>query len=202
LWVRLFVESDPINREAEGPGLRTLHSLQWGALAGLVGGAISSPIMVATGVVSKIAGLEGGLSLFRGQLLHLVVSALIGMSYGLLFRREGTSIGRGASWGCVFGLIWWYAGPLTLLPLLRTGEIDWRPATAVALFPSLVGHLVYGVGTAVTFLAVERRYAHWLLRDPRNVARERRRARPAGTPAPALWLFVLGLGVLLPILLG
>jgi len=32
--------------------------------------------------------------------------------------------------------------------------------------------------------------------------REKQRVRPLGTPAPALWFLVLGLGVLLPILLG
>lgn len=202
LWVRLFVESDPINREPEGPGLRTIRSLGWGALAGLAGGAAAAPVMLASGAISAIAGLEGPLSLVRGLLLHFLVSALIGMSYGLLFRQEGLSLGRGISWGWVFGALWWYVGPMTLLPLLRTGEADWRPEAAAALFPLLVGHLLYGAVTALVFLLLERRYSRWLLLDPRHVARERRRTRPEGTPAPALWLFVLGLGVLLPILLA
>jgi uncharacterized membrane protein YagU involved in acid resistance len=202
IWVRLLIQSDPLNREPEGPGFHFLRSIEWGALAGLVGGLVSIPVMDATGILPKIAGLDTGFGDIRGPLIHLVVSAGIGITYGLLFRDEAPSIGLGVPWGFLFGVIWWYVGPLTLLPLILTGVYDWRASAAAALFPSLFGHLMYGGVTAFTFLLLERRYKRWLLLDPRIAAREQRRLRPVGTPAPALWFFALGLGVLLPILLG
>jgi hypothetical protein len=201
-WLKLFVESDPLNREPEGPGLLVLRSLSWGALAGLVGGLVSSPVMIATGVLPKIAGLDTPLSIFRGLFLHLLVSALIGMTFGLLFRRESSSLGLGVMWGWLFGLIWWYLGPLTFLPLLLTGEIDWRTSAASALLPSLMAHLIYGATTALAFHLLEGSYTRRLLLNPRTAAYELRRVRPVGTPAPALWFFAMGMGVLLPILLG
>src|ERR1700746_1861439 len=202
IWVRLFIQSDPLNREPEGLGLHFLRSIEWGGLAGLVGGLVSIPVMAATGILPKIAGLDTSFGGVRGLVIHLLVSVGIGMTYGLLFRNEAPSIGLGVPWGFLFGLIWWYVGPLTLLPLILTGVYDWRASAAVALLPSLIGHLIYGGAPAIIFLLLERRYKRWLLLDPRIAAREQRRLRPVGTPAPALWFFALGLGVLLPILLG
>ena len=101
------------------------------------------------------------------------------MSYGLLFRDEAPTAGWGFLWGSVFGTIWWYLGPMTLLPLLLTGECDWSNDAASQLLPSLLGHLVYGGVTALAFFAFERRRMRRLMADPR-VAAERAEARQTG----------------------
>jgi hypothetical protein len=200
LWVRFFTESDPIHREPEGPGRHAIDSLKWGALASLAGGLVLALVLAASRSGQMTA--MGGGSFWRGFLASLALSTALGMCYGILFRREAPNLASAVSWGVVYGLIRWYLDPLTFQPVLLSGTFDWSATAASALLPSLVAQLLFGCVTAGVYLGLERRHAAFLLLDARVAAREALRRRPEGTPAPALWTFALGTGLLLPILLG
>jgi hypothetical protein len=202
LWVTLFIESDPIRRQPEGPGSRTVRSLVRGAGAGLVGAVVFVPMIAGIDGFQRIATLVGGSSFWLGMAIHLVVGVLIGMSYGWLFERESPNFISGVGWGLLYGLIWWFLGPFTLFQAVLGRSFTWSPGAVANSLPSLLGHLLYGISTAATFLLLERRQERWDRLDPRFAAREERLRRPTGTPAPALWFFAVGLGVLLPVLLG
>ena len=68
-----------------------------------------------------------------------LISALIGMSYGVFFRRETLTWQMSVGWGLLYGLVWWYLGPLTLLPLLLGEPCTWTTADADATLPWLTG---------------------------------------------------------------
>jgi hypothetical protein len=99
LWIALFIESDPINRQPEAPGSRTVRSIGWGAVAGLAGGVAFLPIIAIVTGLPKIAGLVGGTSPVVGVVVHLFTSGLIGISYGLLFEHESPDFAAGIAWG-------------------------------------------------------------------------------------------------------
>lgn len=194
IWDILFVESDPLKREPEGPGTRSLRALATGALASIVGGLVFTVVMVETDVLPDVASLIGSESATTGFAVHMTISAIIGATYGLLFRRESYTYGVGVAWGLVYGLMWWLLGPLTLMPVLLGNPLQWSLSAAVNAYPSLIGHLMYGASMALTHHILASRIDPYFKSERTDLVR-----RP-GTPVSALWVLTLVLGVMLPLL--
>lgn len=201
-WTWLFERSDPLNREIEGSGVSALSALARGAVASVIGGLLFSIVMAQTGTLPRVARIVGGTSAGLGFVVHLIIAAIIGATYGVLFHYEATDDRAAVAWGTVYGAIWWFLGPLTLFPILLGGTFTWTTTAAAAQLPSLIGHLIYGISLAIVFRTLERRHLRELFVDERLRRRWLRRRRPAGTSAPAVWLFFIGASVVLPIVLG
>jgi uncharacterized membrane protein YagU involved in acid resistance len=158
IWRTLFVDSDPLLREPEGPGTRSLRALGTGMMASVLGGLLFTVVMMATDALPLIAQLVGLASTMAGFVVHMVISSIIGATYGLLFQKEVLKPSQALGWGLIYGLIWWFVGPLTLMPVLLGEPLQWSIAAAQINFPSLIGHLVYGVALGLGHYHLLRQY--------------------------------------------
>src|SRR5690349_14520569 len=126
-------------------------------LAGLVGGLAFGAAMLQLGVLPTIASLVRASSPQIGVLVHMAIAVIVGAGFGVLVSQQRAGAGETFFWGLTYGAVWWFLGPLTLLPLLLGRGLAWGLAAAQAAFPSLLGHLVYGGCTALAFVALRRR---------------------------------------------
>jgi uncharacterized membrane protein YagU involved in acid resistance len=207
LWfykiVRILLSEDIERPRSEGPGTSALRGLARGAAAGSVGGAIFTFVMLQIGFLPDVASLVGSSSPGTGLLVHFVIATLIGMSYGLLFRRQSFDLTSALGWGLTYGFIWWILGALTLMPVILGSIPQWTATDAALAFPALVGHLGYGAGLGLMFYLLEARdRPWWLSRSETEAERIAMRKDQILTSAPAIWVLVVLIALILPILLG
>ena len=198
----LFSEFEPGSDE-EGIGAQGLRIVGRSVLAGLVGGLLFSLVMLQIGFLPSVASLIGMTSPVAGFLVHLAIAVLVGTSYGVLFHRQSYDIGSALGWGLSYGFFWSILGPLTLMPIFLGGTPQWGAATVAATFPNLIGHLAYGAGLGLIFYILEARYSPWWVpRRRAEVARAAHYKEQVLTSAPALWAFLIAVGLTLPVLLA
>ncbi|WP_206341576.1 hypothetical protein [Streptomyces ureilyticus] len=121
-----------------------MRNAGFGALAGLAGGLVFGWVMTLIGYLPTVAALVRTDSSAVGFAVHLLIAAIIGSIFGVLVCRQRELL----FWGLAYGVLWWFLGPLTLLPVLLGRPVAWDVATAQELVPSLLGHLAYGAVTA------------------------------------------------------
>jgi uncharacterized membrane protein YagU involved in acid resistance len=94
-----------------------------------------------------------------GFVVHMVISAIIGAGFGLVFGTRALDFKSGALWGAVYGVIWWILGPLLIMPSMMGMGPQFGMALSMPMLMSLVGHLIYGVVTGLVYPVVARRFA-------------------------------------------
>ena len=127
-----------------------------GAFAGLLGGSVFGIWMAEKGVLVAIASMAGGSSPVLGLVMHLVISMGIGASFAVLFFRLAVGLIPSILWGLVYGFIWWFLGPLTLMSVMMGTGLQWTASAVAQTIPSLIWHLVFGGVLGVSYEALRR----------------------------------------------
>jgi hypothetical protein len=133
-----------------------MRVLWLGAVAGIIGGIPFGILMGIMGMMPMIGMLVRVDSAFVGVLVHAAISAITGAIYGFFAVRFPQTWGVAVLAGIVYGVIWWVLGALILMPALLgmfqnifvVGQMQWM---------SLMGHIIFGVVLALSFLWLYRR---------------------------------------------
>ncbi|GAA1287742.1 hypothetical protein Psi02_70390 [Planotetraspora silvatica] len=125
-------------------------------MSGLAGGLVFGVIMALIGFLPTVAAIVRTDSIPLAFAVHMLFAAIIGAGFGVLVVRQRAQARELLFWGLVYGALWWFLGPLTLLPILLGRPVTWDVASGQALLPSLIGHLVYGAVTAAAFAFLRR----------------------------------------------
>ncbi|NDJ62262.1 MAG: DUF1440 domain-containing protein [Chloroflexi bacterium] len=129
-------------------------SITNGVVAGLVGGAVFGVQMMVAGMLPMVASLIGSDSVVVGFILHMIISAVIGVSYALVAPRLPQRWPIAIGGGIVLGIVWWILGALIIMPAMLGGNVL---AVGDMQLGSLVGHIIFGIVTAAFFTLITER---------------------------------------------
>ncbi len=142
----------------------SVSNIRIGIYSGWLGGVVFGAMMAMMGMLPMIGKMVGHPSAVTGFLVHLVISAVIGASFAILFDRIVQGASSGLGYGLLYGGIWWLLGPLTLMPFMMGMGfgVNWNATAASQMLPSLIGHLIYGtiVGVSYAWLRSRQSYRH------------------------------------------
>ena len=132
-----------------------VKALSAGAVAGLGGGLVFGMMMGMMGTLPMIARLVQQDNALAGFGVHMLISAFIGAVYGAVAIRLQPGWVTAVIAGMVNGIVWWILGALVLMPLLL-GMSQMVLVVDTPQWLSLMGHLIYGIVTAILFVPLSR----------------------------------------------
>ncbi len=115
-----------------------------GLIGGIAGGVVFGLMMTIMGSLPMVGMLVGVQNAAVGVIVHMAISAFIGVTFGLLLDRFTHNVGGALSWGAIYGMVWWVLGALILMPAML-GMTDMVLKVGQAQWMSLMGHVIFGL---------------------------------------------------------
>jgi hypothetical protein len=89
-------------------------SLKASAIGGVVGGIVFGIFMQMMGKLPMVAMLVGSESLAVGWFVHMVISVIFGLGFGVIASGRGNVYGL----AIIYGIVLWVVGPLLIMPAM------------------------------------------------------------------------------------
>jgi uncharacterized membrane protein YagU involved in acid resistance len=142
--------------ESSAVGTSVNKRVAGGALGGLIGGIVFGIMMQMMDMIPMVAMLVGSESVAVGWAVHLSISVILGIGFGLVAVKGLDGWGSGLGLGIAYGVVWWVLGALVAMPV-RLG----MPAfdLSAMAWRSLMGHVIFGAILGLVTVAVVRREA-------------------------------------------
>lgn len=101
--------------------------------------------------------------------LNFPIAVVLGAAFGWLFQGDVRSYGSSLGWGLAYGMLWWFLGPLTLLPAVQGRPVDWTAAHATTTFGQLIGYVIFGLLMGLVYGLINRFWLGFFVEaDPIN----------------------------------
>lgn len=115
-----------------------------GVMSSLIGGIVFGILMTMLGMMPTIAGMVGSHSIVVGWIVHLMISAIFGVIFGLLVRKPKS----GPILGLIYGTVLWFLFPFVMIPMMMgMHAMQWSQSSMM----SLMGHLLYGLILGISY---------------------------------------------------
>lgn len=131
---------------------RIIAGIAGAVLAGLVLGVM----MQMMGLMTDLSDMVGMESVAVGWVIHLMMSVLFGLVYGLLLMAASLKLGANLGLGAAYGIAIWIMGPLIIMPMMMGDAVLAFDTDTMMM---LMGHVMWGLLTGAIAVAVHRRLA-------------------------------------------
>lgn len=142
-------------------GNRVIAGIAGAVIAGLVLGVM----MQMMGLMTDLSDVVGMDSAAVGWLIHLMMSVLFGLVYGLVLMAASVKLGANLGLGAAYGIAIWIMGPLLIMPMMMGDDVFAFDSETLMM---LMGHIIWGLLTGAIAVAVYRRLAPATASSPRQ----------------------------------